>query len=72
MTHRSLPIAVLWMVAATFAAPAYCADGATGQGPQAPDKARPQAPAATSPSPRPRDPDVVTLNFLNADIEGVV
>ena len=58
MKHNGFSVAVAWMLAAAFAASAWPADAAS---PGA-------APAPT----RQADPDVVTLNFVNADIEGVV
>ncbi len=67
MTHRSFLIAVLCAVAAAIAAPAYCAEGVAGK-----TSPQPPATAAATASSRTSDPDAVTLNFLNADLEGVV
>src|SRR6267143_3382248 len=58
MKRYRLPIAIVWIGAAAFAAPAWPAETTPAGG--------------ASVSARPADPDHVTLNFDNADIEGVV
>ena len=60
MTHCWLRTAFVWTVALACAGPAWSADTDLNE--------RPAAKAAAKPS----GPDVVTLNFVNADIEGVV
>jgi len=58
MKRHRLPVAALWAGLAVFAAPAWPAE---------------TAPAGSAgASARPAGPDVVTLNFVGADIEGVV
>ena len=52
---------------AAAAAPAHCAQGLPGKSGPPPASA-----GAQTASPRASDPDAVTLNFQNADIEGVV
>jgi len=74
MNHCSIRVAALWLVAAVIAAPAYCADSVVAPRPEAPGNARPHQPAASAANGAARrtDPDLVTLNFLSADIESVV
>ena len=60
MKHYWLRTGFLWLAMLTCGVQAWAADTAPAERPGA-------APAA-----RPTGPDVVTLNFVNADIEGVV
>jgi general secretion pathway protein D len=57
MKHYWLRTAFLWLVIAAASIPALAAD---------------VAPAASGAAAKPTGPDLVTLNFVNADIEGVV
>lgn len=67
MTHRpSVLFFILWILAAVFAAPAWSADA-----PPADRLAANAKPASPSVKPG-ADQDAVTLNFVNAEIEGVV
>src|SRR5205807_6018359 len=58
MKRYRLPIAIVWIGAAAFALPAWPAETTPAEG--------------ASVSARPADPDNVTLNFVDTDIEGVV
>src|SRR6266513_2957941 len=58
MKRYRLPIAIVWIGAAAFALPALPAETTPAEG--------------ASVSARPADPDNVTLNFVDTDIEGVV
>ena len=66
----------VWLAVLACGAEAWAADPASAERPGAGTAARPGAGTAERPSAgpaeRPTGPDMVTLNFVNADIEGVV
>jgi general secretion pathway protein D len=72
MKRRWLRSGFVWLAVAACSAQAWSADAPPAPGAGA-APAPTSAPAPNSaPAARPTGPDVVTLNFVNADIEGVV
>ena len=68
MKHYWLRTGFLWLAIVVSSGQAWAADTAPAERSGAGTAARPSAGSAE----RPTGPDMVTLNFVNADIEGVV
>jgi general secretion pathway protein D len=71
MKHYWLRTGFLWLAIVVSSGQAWAADMAPPPSPGAAQPARPTGSGAAS-AERPTGPDMVTLNFVNADIEGVV